>query len=283
MVDTYKYYSRYVDKEDIAKSNEELVESYKAATAESRQSQLFSALFVKNFAMMLKVANNWDYVDSAEKASMVTLELLNAIADYDGSVKFLTYFTTRLENMFLWEYSKKKDIIRIISEAASLDETVDEDPEGEFKYQIEDKFAEQERRTREFYFDIDKMFENEFKYCVDKAYYDKLVKAKEMIEILKQDHTLVNDQVARMLGLFVDKATKEQKARDEHAYIFDFSPKYPDYKRVKIVDNAGNLLRYEVREEPKVKRAQWSKIADLRKFLAILFAEYGICSAISDN
>lgn len=281
MISSYRLYSQFVNKDYLSNTNEDLVKMYKSTAIDSERSQIVSALFVKNFTLALGIANKFPHVDSAEKASLVMEELLKAITNFDFNYKykFITYFINCLDNRFIWDYSKNKESILIHMDAISTEETIEGDPEGEFKVQLEDKFVEMDNRTREFYSEIDTMFEQEFNKCVDEDYKSKLMLAKRMIEVLKEDESLVNDQVARILGLFVDKQTKAQKAAGEHNYIYDYSAKYPDYKRVRIVDSKGNTIRYEVQEEHVVKRAQWGKVAELRKFLASLFVKYGICPA----
>lgn len=281
MVETYKYLKRYTDEKYIAMANEELAKIYKEAKSENERSQAYGALFIKNFSMSIKIANRYDYVDSAEKASMVSAELLNSISDFDGSTKFITYYTRRIENLFLWEYTKRKKEINTMRGSWSIDEVENDQQDGrsqysianEYKCQLEDKQEIVDRRAREFYNDIDRMFERELKYCSDdskesKSYRKSLELARKIVDIYKEDHTLTSDQVARILGLFrMDKKTG--------GYMYEEKPKAPDYIMETYKDASGKTL-VRVREESHVKVCQWEKVQKINKFLKELFEEYGL-------
>lgn len=265
MKETFSYLSRYATKEYLLKNNEKLVEIYKNAQNEYEKSQSYSALFVNNFTLFLQISNKYNYVDSSEKASMISEELLHTIEDYDGSTKFITYACTRIDNMFVWKASKDKKRIEMQRNTISSD--TQEDEEDELFLQIEDINASQQTRKAEFIMSIDHMFSQEIAQCdlttlQGRKYRQKLSYAKDIVEILLEDSTLVADQIARKMGWF--------KKDSEGKYIYTYSKKFPDVIR-KIED--GKLV---VKEQPIVREACWYKVNKMTSFIKDLFKKYDL-------
>lgn len=281
MLETYKYLVKFNERKNLELTNEQLVDMYKFAKTENERSQAYSSLFIKNFSMLLKISNKYNFIDSSEKACLVSEELVKSINSYDGSTKFITYLTNRVSNLYLWEYNKRKKEIHLENNTISIDcltndkEVASNNSKCKFEdmHALEDKSEESKFGTSMFLYEINRMFEKEMaehnsNSCSDKKYIQKLELAKKVIEILLQDDKLVNSQIARMLGLFVvDKKTGK--------YNYVDKPNAPDYKVVEYVDEFGKI-RKKQEVITHVKEAKWYKIDKINKFIRELFTKYGL-------
>ena len=275
MLETYKYLVKFTEKENLKLTNEQLVEMYRNAESENEKSQAYSTLFVKNFAMMLKIANKYNFVDSSDKAGMVSEELVKSIKNFDGSTKFITYLTNRISNLFLWEYVKRKKEIHSLKNSISIDElTNTSDEENRHSTEdysaLEDKEQNVKTNTSMFITSINIMFDKEISEHssnskADKSYVNKLVTARKIVNLLLEDDKLVNSQIARILGMFVtDK---------DGNYIYINKPNAPDYKLVKYIDESGNE---RVRQEviTLVRKSKWYTVDKINKLIRELFIKY---------
>lgn len=278
MLETYRYLVKYTDKKNLELSNEELVEMYKNSKNENDRSQAYSSLFVKNFAMMLRISNKCNFIESYDKAGMISEELIKSINDYNGTTKFITYLTNRINNLFFWEYSKRRSEINALNNSISMDElTSDSDnlTDGhrfEIMSAMEDKSQKTKIDSVLFITTLNKMFELEIKEHssgskYDKAYLNKLELSRKVINLLFTDDKLVNSQIARLLGMFV-------KDKNDN-YIYINKPNAPDYKRIECVDVKGNKRIIE-EEITLVKKSKWYTIDKINKFIRDLFLKYKI-------
>lgn len=280
MLETYKYLVKFTEKENLGLTNEQLVNMYKNALSENERSQAYSSLFVKNFAMLLRISNKCDFLDSSDKAGMISEELVKSIKDFDGSTKFITYLTNRVSNLFLWEYGKRKSEIKALRNSISIDELTNEhdiantnrNVKIEDRCALEDKKQSSEFNTNVFITSINIMFEKEIaehnsNSKSDVAYKKKLEMARKVVNLLLEDDRLVNSQIARILELYVTDKNGN--------YIWVEKPNAPDYRIVKYLDEDG---KERLREEKitLVRKSKWYTIDKLNKFIRELFIKHNI-------
>lgn len=281
MLETYKQFRRSTTVDYVKKSNEELVQIYKNAKVEYERSQSIGALFIKNFPALLRVTSKYDYLDSSEKAGMITMELVNTLNDYDASSsKFITYLINRAENLFLWNYTNNKNKINFFRNMESLEQHEGVEEDGHFSCtvnehykQIEDPYEKDRQIGVELKISMEYAFDNELsKYSEGTAEYKK---AKERIEfdksvlsILSDDPSQSSDQIARKLGLF---SKKEE--------YFE-SKKYPDYAVENVLDDNGNPI-YDKFGRPllkeivitRVRKSQYFKVQEAIRDIRRIFKD----------
>lgn len=276
MLETYKYLVKFNEKDNLKLTNEQLVSKYKSATTESERSQAYSSLFIKNFAMLLRVSNTWDFVDSSDKAGMISEELLKSIKDFDGTTKFITYLTNRVSNLFLWEYGRRKREIVAQKSSISIDELTNPEDDNRHRaeecLEIEDREQTTRFNTAMFIASIDTMFEKEIAEHnsgsrSDRAYINKLTMARKIINILLEDDKLVNSQIARILGLYVTDKNGE--------YIYIYKPNAPDYTKIRYIDERGET-QVRVETVPRVRKSKWYTVDKINKLIRELFKKYKI-------
>ena len=266
MRETYKYLSMYTSKEFLKKTNEELVDIYKSTHSEYEKSQSFSSLFVNNFLMLLKISNRFTHIDSVDKAEMISEELIKTIESYDGSVKFITYMTTRIGKLFLWDACKNKKEIEIYRNMLSFDEDIDID--GEMcTFQVEDTNMTNNVELVEFKITIDRLIDREIDKCnlqtvSGKSYKRKLEYARKIIDMLFEDDKMSADQIARELKWY---------KLDKQGHIkYVEKPRNPDYVRVKTDDGI------QVVEQTRVIDSSWGKVNKITRLIKDLFRKYEI-------
>ena len=275
MLDTYKQFRRFTTVTYIEKSNEELAQIYKNALNEYEKSQSVGAIFIKNFPAFLRVTSKYNYIDSSEKAGLITMELLNTLNEYDSTkTKFITYLITRIENLFLWNYTNNRNKIEQQLNSISLDapqNTCDED--DEYKLQIEDKYESEKISNLELRLNIERIFDRElFKYKSNiselNALKLKVEFYKKIIGILLEDPKQSADQIARKLGLY--------RKKEEY---FE-STRYPDVEIVQVKDSLGRPV-YDKFGRPvvkdvvttRVRTSQYEKVQEALRDIRRIFKE----------
>lgn len=278
MIETYKQFKRATEEKYVAKTNEELVEIYKNAKMEYERSQAIGALFVKNFPQILKITSKYDYLESSEKAGRVALELVKSLEDYNGETKFITYFTTRIDNLFLWDLGNNKKRIKFNNDVELMSEyerrvnPSDEEQVVEF----EDEYETRKQRAVELKLNIERAFECELNQYKGTPEYEKQKSRIEfnrtVLEILSEDPSLCASQIARKLGLF--------RKKEEYEYC----PKSPDIELVKKRDADGNIITDRfgrpVMEEiitTRVRTANWNKVQKAVREIREMFTVYNVC------
>lgn len=264
MKETYKYLSMFATKEFLSKSNEELVKIYKEAKNEYDKSQAYSSLFVNNFMMLLKTANRYGGIDTADKAGMISEELIKTIESYDGSAKFITYMTTRMERMFLWYVCRNSNKMEMHNNYTSLNECVVVDDEV-CTFQVEDTKMSNSVKISDFRMTIDNLFNREISGCdmrtvSGRSYRNKLISAQKIVDMLFQDDSLSADQIARLLHWY--KKDKNGNVR----YVE--KPRNPDYIRI-VTDKGITVI-----EKTRVLDASWGKVNKIMRLIKDLFRKY---------
>lgn len=255
MIETYRIFSRFTEKKNLRKTNEELVEMYKTAKDEYEKSQAVSSIYIKNIGMIMNIARRHSYMQQSEKASMILEELVGAVRDYTGEVKFLTYLSVRLRNIFLWEYSRTKKARIPFEEYISIEDS-DEDS---VPMQIADPQQENSLYTIEFFASVQRILrrelaKNNIETKENRLTRRKLLIAEKIIEILKEDSSLGASQIAAVLGLF-----KRDKSGN---YI-----RTPTYRVQPCKTSLGEVKEGENRE------TQWYLVNDAKYLLRELFIE----------
>ncbi|MEG1565420.1 MAG: hypothetical protein RR342_01595 [Bacilli bacterium] len=282
MLETYKLFRNSTEMNFTNKTNEELVRIYKGAKNEYERSQSIGAIFVKNFPAFIRVTSKYNHVDSSEKAGMITSELVGVLNDYnEDTSKFITYLMTRIENLFLWDYTNNKNKINMSRNTVSINQTAD-DEDGEPILQIEDSSQRGIHSSILLHISIKNAMENEFKKLemykeglTEKEYKKDLAQLnlnKAVLEILSEDATLDASQIARRLGLFTKKEEYEVNSRKPEVVITE------------KVDNLGNTLKDKfgrtiltATENTLVRKVQWSKIQESVRMIRKMFVDYNIC------
>jgi len=271
MLETYKLFRKSLRENYARMTNEELVKAYRESVSENERSQTYCALFVNNFPALLKVTSKYSDIDSSEKAGMVSAELLRTIQDYNFKNKFITYLITRMENMFLWNYTNNKNRRDFDSSMRSLNEKVDDSnsESAEIGDNIEDKRSTYAYLSEEFKQDVKKAFVTELLSYRNTPDYKKMLEQLRfdfsVLRIMYNNPDFSSDQIARKLGLFTRKEEYENK------------PNNPDYFYEKKVGENGEVVVIE-KVVTRVRKAQWGKIIDSKKRIRDLLVKYGICA-----
>ena len=267
MIETFKYLQKCTDENSLRMSNEDLVKLFRGATTEFERSQAVSSLYVKNIAMLLRISNKYTHIDSSEKAGMITEELMKCIKNYDFSTKFITYLTSSVEHLFLWNYTNNRREIEAAQISVSIDDDCEED-EKAVKLQVEDEQETSRMKTREFITSINLMFKKEISMCPNtkegERYKEKLINARNIVRLLLLDDKLTASQIARKLGWF--------KTDKQGNYNYIEKPNAPDYTVEKKIVN-GNVVSV-ITSNSRVREAQWPKVNKTMKFIKELFTAY---------
>lgn len=286
MLETYKQFKRATEDKYVAKTNEELVEIYKGAKMEYERSQSIGALFVKNFPQIIKITSKYDYLESSEKAGRVALELVKSLEEYNGETKFITYLTTRINNLFLWDLGSNGKKIKFFNEMESISQHECLDKDGHFSsnqnehyMQIEDKYETQRYKAVELRINIEKAFEDELNSYAGTSEYSKQKKRiefnKTVLEILSEDPSLCASQIARKMGLFRKKEEYEER---QSAPDVEIIVKKDENGNV-VTDKFGRVM-LEEKVTTLVRKANWNRVQKAIREIREMFINYNVCSEL---
>lgn len=278
MLETYKQFKRATEEKYVEMTNEELVKIYQNAKMEYERSQSIGALFIKNFPQIIKITSKYDYLESSEKAGRVALELVKSLEEYNGETKFITYLTTRVNNLFLWDLGNNKKKIKFYSEMESINqECLDKDGQVEsgFVREFEDKYETDKYKRIELKLNIEKAFNDELNSYVGTSEYPKQKQRIEfnrtVLHILSEDPSLCASQIARKMGLYRNKEEYEEKRTAPDIEIVakkDASGKV-------MVDKFGRVI-LEEKITTLVRKANWNRVQKAVREIREMFVEHNI-------
>lgn len=262
MIETYKIFSRFADKKNLVKTNEELANLYINAGSEYDRSQAVSCIYIKNIGAIMNIASRHTFTQSPEKASIVLEEIVNSLSSYSGETKFITYLSTRLKNAFLWECTRTRKSRTPFEACVSIEES-DEDS---MPFQLVDPAQEKSLYTVEFFASIHKILKEELK-CYrgndrgDRLARRKIIIAGKIVDILSEDSSLGASQIAAVLGMFKKDKNGNYKRKQ-------------GYRVQPCKTRLGEVKEGENRE------TQWYLVNDAKHFLKDLIEENNLAKIL---